>query len=41
MIGSYWGFIVGGILHGSILAGGNIAWNLWVTKIAKPENTSN
>lgn len=31
------GFVVGGFLFGMANAGGNVAWSLWVTKVAKPE----
>lgn len=34
------GVIVGSILFGASVAGGSIAWTLWVTKFAPPEKTS-
>jgi len=30
------GFVVGSFLFGMAASGGNVAWSLWVTKIAKP-----
>ena len=31
------GFVLGAFLFGMAASGGNVAWSLWVTKIAKPE----
>jgi MFS family permease len=36
LVGSYWGFLAGMIFLGISFAGGNVAWSLWVTKIAQP-----
>jgi MFS family permease len=36
LVGQYWGFLVGMIFLGLSFAGGNVAWSLWVTKIAPP-----
>ncbi|MFU8892319.1 MAG: MFS transporter [Luteolibacter sp.] len=30
------GFVLGSVLFGMAASGGNVAWSLWVTKIAKP-----
>ncbi|PCJ55494.1 MAG: hypothetical protein COA79_20555 [Planctomycetota bacterium] len=38
-IKNYYGFIASGILFGIGLAGGNIAWNLWITKLTTPEKS--
>lgn len=35
-----WVLMVGGGVFGIAMAGGNIAWNLWVTKFAPPERVS-
>lgn len=35
LVGEYWGFLVGMIFLGISFSGGNVAWSLWVTKIAK------
>lgn len=40
LIGEYWGFIVGAIFLGISLSGGNVAWSLWVTKIAPPDRVA-
>jgi hypothetical protein len=40
LIGGMAGFIVGGFLFGMATSGGNVAWSLWVTKIARPENVA-
>ena len=40
-VGDSYGWIVLGVtIHGVAFGGGNIAWSLWVTKLAKPEHTS-
>lgn len=31
------GFVLGGFFFGMATSGGNVAWSLWVTKVAKPE----
>lgn len=36
LVGEYWGFLVGMIFLGVSFAGGNVAWSLWVTKLAPP-----
>jgi len=36
LVGSYWGFLVGMVFLGISFAGGNVAWSLWVTKLAPP-----
>lgn len=36
LVGEYWGFLVGMIFLGISFAGGNVAWSLWVTKLAPP-----
>ncbi|MEM9398628.1 MAG: MFS transporter [Verrucomicrobiota bacterium] len=33
-INNFMGFLLGGILLGAAFSGGNIAWSLWVTKVA-------
>ncbi|MDX6766343.1 MAG: MFS transporter [Candidatus Methylacidiphilales bacterium] len=40
LVGHYWGFLVGMLLLGVSFAGGNVAWSLWVTKIARPEHVA-
>lgn len=35
-----WMLMLGGAVFGLAMAGGNIAWNLWVTKFAPPERVS-
>jgi hypothetical protein len=37
LVGSWWGFLVGMLFLGFSFSGGNVAWSLWVTKIARPE----
>lgn len=37
---SFWWIVAGVTIHGIAFGGGNIAWSLWVTKLAKPEHTS-
>jgi MFS family permease len=38
--GSTAGLVVGGIFYGIANAGGDLAWSLWVTKIAPPERVA-
>jgi len=38
--GTTWGFVVGAVFLGLAFSGGNIAWSLWVTKIAPPERVA-
>jgi hypothetical protein len=35
--GGMTGFVLGGFFFGMATSGGNVAWSLWVTKVAKPE----
>ena len=37
---SFWAIAIGTGLQGFAFAGGNIAWSLWVTKLAPPEHTA-
>jgi len=37
LYGGMAGFILGGFFFGMATSGGNVAWSLWVTKVAKPE----
>ena len=37
---SFTWILIGVTIHGIAFGGGNIAWSLWVTKLAKPEHTS-
>jgi hypothetical protein len=37
MYGGMTGFVLGGFFFGMATSGGNVAWSLWVTKVAKPE----
>ncbi len=37
IIGGNAGFVAGGFLFGMANSGGNVAWSLWVTKVAAPE----
>ena len=37
---SYWGLILGSIFYGIAHAGGDVAWNLWVTKFAPAEKVA-
>ena len=37
IFGSMAGFVLGGFFFGMATSGGNVAWSLWVTKVAKPE----
>lgn len=34
--GSFWGLIAGAVFYGISIAGGDVAWSLWVTKFAPP-----
>lgn len=38
--GSFWGLIAGSIVYGISNAGGDVAWSLWVTKLAPPERVA-
>ncbi len=38
--GTTWGFVTGSVLLGLGFSGGNIAWSLWVTKLAPPERVA-
>jgi hypothetical protein len=40
LVGEFWGFLVGMIFLGISFAGGNVAWSLWVTKIAQPDQVA-
>lgn len=40
LVGSLVGQILGAFLLGMAFAGGNVAWSLWVTKIAPPEEVA-
>lgn len=40
LVGGMTGFVVGGFLFGMANSGGNLAWSLWVTKVAAPENVA-
>ena len=37
LYGTMRGFVLGGFFFGMATSGGNVAWSLWVTKVAKPE----
>jgi len=37
IVGGMAGFVLGGFFFGMATSGGNVAWSLWVTKVAKPE----
>lgn len=37
IFGGMTGFVLGGFFFGMATSGGNVAWSLWVTKVAKPE----
>lgn len=37
LFGGMTGFVLGGFFFGMATSGGNVAWSLWVTKVAKPE----
>jgi hypothetical protein len=37
LCGGMTGFVLGGFFFGMASSGGNVAWSLWVTKVAKPE----
>jgi MFS family permease len=38
--GSFWGLIAGGVVFGISNAGGDVAWSLWVTKLAPPDRVA-
>jgi MFS family permease len=38
--GSLTGMVVGALLYGMSIAGGDVAWSLWVTKFAPPERVA-
>ena len=38
--GSLTGMVVGALLYGMAVAGGDVAWSLWVTKFAPPERVA-
>lgn len=38
--GSFWGLIAGAVFYGVSIAGGDVAWSLWVTKFAPPERVA-
>ncbi len=40
LIGGMVGFVTGSVAFGVAMSGGNIAWSLWVTKIAKPDDVA-
>jgi MFS family permease len=40
LVGGMAGFLAGAIFFGISMSGGNIAWSLWVTKIAKPADVA-
>ena len=37
---SFWGLIAGAVFYGVSIAGGDVAWSLWVTKFAPPERVA-
>lgn len=37
---SFWGLIAGALFYGVSIAGGDVAWSLWVTKFAPPERVA-
>ncbi len=37
---SFWGLVVGAVVYGISNAGGDVAWSLWVTKLAPPERVA-
>ena len=37
IFGGMAGFVLGGFFFGMATSGGNVAWSLWVTKVAQPE----
>ncbi len=37
---SAWGLVLGAVIFGAANAGGEIAWNLWVTRFAPPESVA-
>lgn len=40
LISSWEGFLIAGFLHGVAFGGGNVAWSLWVTKLAPAERVA-
>lgn len=40
LVGEYWGFLVGMIFLGISFSGGNVAWSLWVTKVAHADHVA-
>ncbi len=40
VVQGFTGFVVGSLFFGIAMSGGNIAWSLWVTKIAKPDDVT-
>lgn len=40
LVGEMWGFVLGSFLVGLAMSGGNVAWSLWVTKLAPPEKVA-
>jgi len=40
LAGEWGGWITGAVLYGLAFSGGDIAWNLWVTKFAPPSKTA-
>ena len=40
IIGGMPGFVAGSLCFGIAMSGGNVAWSLWVTKIAKPDDVA-
>jgi MFS family permease len=37
---SFWGLIAGAVVYGISNAGGDVAWSLWVTKLAPPDRVA-
>lgn len=40
LVGGMPGFVLGSVCFGVAMSGGNIAWSLWVTKIARPHDVA-
>lgn len=40
LVGGMSGFVAGSIALGVAMSGGNVAWSLWVTKIARPDDVA-
>lgn len=38
--GSWAGWLISALIHGMAVAGADVAWSLWVTKIARPEHVA-